>query len=125
MKMQPDECFGPGRVCVMYGTDHDIIYFVHKNLSTPGLGRAKTGTGRPYRARQPARGCAYRWVLCAAAGTGAEEGLGSQRYYTTIVWGTARGTLGDRGGAITLSLLKEPLVAFSSSFCLPLLSLFL
>jgi hypothetical protein len=52
------------------------------------------------------------------------EGLGSWRYYTTIVWGTALGALGDRGEAITLSLLKEPLVVFFSSFCLPLLSLF-
>jgi hypothetical protein len=52
------------------------------------------------------------------------EGLGSQRYYTMIVWGTAQGALGDRDEAITLSLLKEPLVAFSSSFCLPLPSLF-
>ena len=26
MKMQPDECFGPGRVYLMYGTDHDILY---------------------------------------------------------------------------------------------------
>jgi hypothetical protein len=45
-------------------------------------------------------------------------------YYTAFVWGTAQVTLGDRGGAITLALLKEPLVAFSSSFCLPLPSLF-
>ena len=31
------------------------------------------------------------------------EGVGSQRYYTTIVWGTAQGALGDRDEAITLS----------------------
>jgi hypothetical protein len=52
------------------------------------------------------------------------EGLYPQRYYTTVVWGTAQGTLGDRDGAIILSLLKEPLVAFSSSFYLPLLAFF-
>jgi len=52
------------------------------------------------------------------------EGLGSQRYYATIVRGTAQWALGDRDGAITFSLLKEPLIAFSSSFCLPLPSLF-
>jgi len=28
--------------------------------------------------------------------------LGFQRYYTTIVWGTAQGTLRDRGGTITI-----------------------
>jgi hypothetical protein len=26
MKVQPHECFDPGRVCPMYGTDHDILY---------------------------------------------------------------------------------------------------
>src|ERR687897_1079602 len=38
---------------------------VHKTLSTPGPRRAKTVTGRPDRARPPARGCPYRRVLCA------------------------------------------------------------
>jgi hypothetical protein len=33
---------------------------------------------------------------------GAMEGLGCQRYYTTIVRGTAQGALGDRGGAYAL-----------------------
>ena len=32
------------------------------------------------------------------------EGAGSQRYYTTVAWGTAQGSLGDRGEAITVQL---------------------
>jgi hypothetical protein len=52
------------------------------------------------------------------------EGLAFQRYYTKIMCGSAQEALENRGGAITLSLLKEPLVAFSSSFCLPLLAFF-
>jgi hypothetical protein len=32
------------------------------------------------------------------------EGLGSQRYYTTIVWGIAQGALGVWGEAITIQL---------------------
>src|SRR5215208_1658705 len=56
--------------------------------------------------------------------TGLWRGLGSQRYYASITWSSAQDTLGDRGGAITHPLLKEPLVAFSSSFCLPLLAFF-
>ena len=32
------------------------------------------------------------------------EGCSSQRYYTTVAWGTAQGVLGDRDGAITIQL---------------------
>jgi hypothetical protein len=43
-----------------------------------------------------------RWAT-AQSRTGLWRGSGSQRYYATVVWSTAQGSLGDRGGAITLS----------------------
>ena len=52
------------------------------------------------------------------------EGFRLPEVLCDSAWGTAQGNLGDRGGAIILSLLKEPLVAFSSSFGFPLLAFF-
>src|SRR5215212_726269 len=63
----------------------------------------------------------FRWATPQSRTVlGAMEGFRLLEVLCDSTWRISQGALGNRGGAISLALLKEPLVAFSSSFCLPL-----
>src|SRR5215216_888110 len=61
----------PGRVYLMYGTDHDILYLYIRNSALQDRSQQRPLRDAPIGPGPPARGCSYRRVLCArTAGVG-------------------------------------------------------
>src|SRR5215218_10883894 len=94
MKMQPDECFGPGASVLCMALPRNTI-LVHKKLSAPGPGRAQTVTGRPDRPRTPARRCPYRRALLVVYAHTKDRDGGGLR---ASGWGRAKSRSPAQGG---------------------------
>src|SRR5215211_258495 len=95
MKMQPDECFGPGRVCLMYGTDHDILYLYIRNSAPQDRGEQRPLRDGPIGPGPPARGCPYRRALLVVyAHTKDRDGRGLR----ASGWGRAKSRSPAQGG---------------------------